>query len=290
MSRADEVLAAVAQWPGLTDKQLSQRTGIMPVPYVNAICRRLAAQRRISRVRGGEGKLINVPADAAQTSSVVDRSTTRSIPVAIPQPEGGRSAMSEDEKLHRIAQLPLARTLLVIPCSKRKEHDGPPVSVGPHLSDELPHELSDRLTQAQRATAPKARIATTTSLPAWRRYRGTFYVAADEALAAAVQRGTHVLILSGGYGVVLAAQPVGDYDAILHPGWWPQRILQDCLVAYAKRHHLTAVVGFAGGSTAYAKVIRAARWRDADAQSFLLSPELKGQGGAQKTVPQSAFR
>lgn len=46
-------------------------------------------------------------------------------------------------------------------------------------------------------------------IPAWRRYDGDFYTTAREALRKAVDRKLHVIILSGGYGVLLVNEPIG---------------------------------------------------------------------------------
>jgi hypothetical protein len=93
----------------------------------------------------------------------------------------------------------------------------------------------------------------------------------------------HVLIISGGYGLVLGAEPIGDYNATFRTGVWPARLISCCLVAYAARHRLTTVVGFAAASTDYAKPLRRASWPH-DTTAWLLSPSVVG-GGAPRRAP-----
>ena len=122
-----------------------------------------------------------------------------------------------------------------------------------------------------------------TLVPAWLRYSGRFYRAVGEALAEAVRRRLHLLILSGGYGVVLAREPIGLYEARLRAGWWPGRVLEDVLAAYARRHRLKRMYAFVSASGDYRKVVERADWKASGMEeAVLLMPE---RGGSQSSVP-----
>src|SRR6266545_6800810 len=43
---------------------------------------------------------------------------------------------------------------------------------------------------------------------------------------------SHIAILSAGYGLVSATEPIGMYNETLKTSWWPHRILERCLLAY----------------------------------------------------------
>ena len=106
-----------------------------------------------------------------------------------------------------------AKTLFVIPCSGAKQAFAGRVRNGPSILDELPSHLAKRLADARIGNVDCARIDETTMVPAWQRYGGTLYQVSGPTLGKMVDDGRHVLILSGGYGVVLASEPIGIYDA-----------------------------------------------------------------------------
>jgi hypothetical protein len=124
-------------------------------------------------------------------------------------------------------------------------------------------------------------------VPAWRRYAGGFYSVASPVLRDATAKGAHVLILSGGYGVVLATEPIGDYDRPFHSGDWPDLLVSGCLAAYAERFELASVIAIAARSTNYAAAIRRVRWPANIGSRVLISPHHIG-GGAQAVVPRAA--
>lgn len=251
------VLALIRDEPGLTDRQIRERLGTKYVAYVNQICHSLEAGGLIRRIPGPHGPLVNVPSSASPKSPIGAKENGRSAPPSgAPTVADGPAGADAWQCLRR---LDLRHTLLIIPCSAAKRPGGA-VEAGPQLASMLPREVAQRLGTAQAAAAPKAVLDTSKMLPAWRRYRGAFYRAADPALEIAMHEQSPVLILSGGYGVVLARQPIGRYNAMLRPGWWADHLLQQCLVAYAQQHGLTAVVGFAGRRTPYAHIVRSAAW------------------------------
>jgi len=169
------------------------------------------------------------------------------------------------------------RSLLVLTCSGRKESGGAP----PGLADDAawPQDLRDaRLRVLATAHADTAHV-----LPAWRRYTGTFYQHARPALASAVVAG-HVVIISGGYGIAHADEPIGWYDKVLQLDDWPSGLLESALISEAHRCGAQTMVAFASATTGYARLLRRTRWRQAGIDARLVT--ITGvTGGAMSEVP-----
>jgi len=174
--------------------------------------------------------------------------------------------------------------LVVIPCSKSKKPGGTVGRQGHEVVDGLPTSLVGDLTDARERNANLAKRGPVL-MPALTRYTGTLYGAAHEALASIASSGAHVLILSGGYGVVRADELIADYEMRFNPTMWPDRIVERTLEAYAERHGCVSVRAFAGGMTAYARVVRRTRWLRAGVQdAVLIAPDFH-RGGAMRAVP-----
>jgi hypothetical protein len=120
-------------------------------------------------------------------------------------------------------------------------------------------------------------------LPAWRRYTGTFYQHARPALADAVATG-HVAIISGGYGIVRADEPIGWYDKVLQFTDWPAGLLESALIGEAQRCGVQTVVAFASATSDYTKLLRHTPWAQAGIDARLVT--ITGvTGGAMGEVP-----
>ncbi|WP_270886260.1 hypothetical protein [Pedococcus sp. 5OH_020] len=140
--------------------------------------------------------------------------------------------------------------LLIVPCSDRKRLGGrPPEHRSDHDSD---------LGRARRHVLTRSRADESRLLPAWQRYDGNFYRAAGPMLGRVAQEG-RLIILSGGYGVLDARDPIGTYNRLLRPGDWPRGLLERTIAARATDQGLD-VVAFAGASTGYARLLRAVPW------------------------------
>ena len=124
-------------------------------------------------------------------------------------------------------------------------------------------------------------------MPAWQRYAGELYSMAVTEIAAAVDVHLPLVILSGGYGLVLAEEPIGVYDRSFRPGDWPTGLLEECLVSVATSLKCQAAMAFCASSTGYAKVVRRAKWGDAGLRATLVSPNPAGRGGAMVLVPRT---
>ncbi|HEU5155663.1 MAG TPA: hypothetical protein VFU43_01605 [Streptosporangiaceae bacterium] len=170
--------------------------------------------------------------------------------IASPVPRPGAANVAE------LLAVDPRRAMLVIPCSGDKARGGQP-NTRPTPATSWPESLSI----ARDRVWGHAPVDESNVLPAWRRYQGHFYRQARRELDAAVAAGVPVIILSGGYGLLRADEPIGIYNKVLKRSDWPQGLLESLLVDEAARVGAEAVVAFAAATTDYAKVIRRAPWR-----------------------------
>lgn len=280
MTNEEKVLRAIHRLPGLTDGELVERTGVRPHQQVNQICRRLARRGRIERRLGPVGLIVNTPAVSAGDPAPTGATTT---PQSAPPDEPARPPTSDDGVPW--GSLPPAEdALIVIPCSAAKHAGGTASPVGPHLTDELPAGLADRLRTARRAVAELAGVDESHLLPAVDRYAGTLYKRAGaELLHEAAGRS---VIVSGGYGLVLPTESIGQYNRRFFLSDWPNNLIADAIRSLAGARRARAVVAFMGFSTSYAELVRRYDWKAAGVPAYLVFPRLWRGGGAQRRVPQ----
>ncbi len=282
MSHATTILTTIGSEPGLTDRQISDCTGIAPVQQVNAVCRQLAAAGATLRVKGPQGAVVNIPISTSLPTSPPDQEISRPIPMTIP------CLVVQSGVPEQIESLDPARTLMVIPCSKSKHPGTLPTSTG-SLTDTLPHALAAELTNARTLVASRARLNTSTLCPAWLRYDGTFYRVAHGALQEAVRRQAHLVIMSGAYGLIEASDAIGDYEAPMNKRDWPNGLLNRCLAAHARSRGLTAIVAFLAETTQYAKVVRHGSWVGTGmSHVFLISPHSSDGHPGQKKITRAS--
>jgi hypothetical protein len=169
------------------------------------------------------------------------------------------------------------RSLIVLTCSARKDTGGRPSAMADPPN--WPQALQDaRAKVLATAGADASRV-----LPAWCRYTGTFYQYARPALADATTTG-HVVIISGGYGLVRADEPIAWYDKMLQLTEWPVGLLESALIEEARRCAAETVVAFASATTEYAKLLRRTPWEQAGIDARLVT--ITGvTGGAMSEVP-----
>ncbi len=270
-SHASRIMALLADSPGLNDDEIASALSIEPRQTVNQVCRRLAARGVLERTRGSAGKIINllVTAPAApERHPVPARAPARSTA------QGTGMVLTPDR---------FETTLLVIPCSKAKVRNDTATERGASLIDALAPPLATELRGTRKNVAQRISIDESTLMPAWRRYDGALYRSSQGALGELLQQGTHIIILSGGYGAVLAEEPIGLYDAVLKPAWWPNGILPRILISYAASHGISSVRAFASATSPYFRVLTATRWHEAGiTDAFLLAPEA-APGGTRKS-------
>ena len=182
----------------------------------------------------------------------------------------------------------LREILLIIPCSAKKARFDNVRETGPQISHYLPADLTDQLDRARARVREGARVDERTLVPAWQRYDGYFYTAAREALSAAIRMGVHVLIVSGGYGVLLADELIGDYSARFDLTCWPEDLLEKVIASYARHHRLKHMRAFLSASSDDRKLVERVHWRAAGVDdAVLLIPKFLQQGDARIVVPRT---
>jgi hypothetical protein len=179
-------------------------------------------------------------------------------------------------------------SLMIVPCSGGKRSGGSATVQGPSTLDVLPSDLGSALRNARNRLAASANLDESLLLPAWRRYTGNFYKASGASLADAVVGNVPVVIISGGYGVVLADEPIGMYGQRFSLSDWPSGLLERCLLALAKHFGVTQVVSFCAHTTGYSKLLRRVPWRTGGIDAIAISPYLEHAGGAQVFVPRAS--
>ena len=180
-----------------------------------------------------------------------------------------------------LPHLELAETLLVLPCSSKKK------SVvctgdddGASVLDFLPQPLAEELSARRTENAVVAKVDESTLLQAIERYVGHLYVAVRPAFSRLSRSGAAVLIVSGGYGIVLARERIGAYDLAYKASLWPNDLIGRCLAKYAESVRANTVVGLFSETTQYAKTFRRAPWTGR--RVFLITPE-RTRGAMVKT-------
>ncbi len=153
MSYSHTIRALITAEPGLTDLQISEKTGITPVQQVNAVCRRLADARVTSRQHGFGGAVVNLPAASSTLKDVVT-------PLRKGSNQSDSMAVTHSvEATEQLRHLTPAETLIVLPCSGAKVPGRAPSASRP-ITALLPDALAAELTQARGAIVSKAHLAT----------------------------------------------------------------------------------------------------------------------------------
>lgn len=283
MTNADRILAALGRHGPLSDAMLRKLSGVEPHQQVNQICRRLAAQGQIRRSQSVGGPIVNQLAPGPIAGRMAD-------PLSAPSPSRPRPTTPTTTARLPAPSAPVNtdRCLFVLPCSARKASHGTVDLDGPSVLDMLPAELGSRLAKARAALAPAAHLDEARLLPANMRYNGTFYATSGRALEHSITGQGPVVIISGGYGLVLSHEPIGTYDRRFALSDWPRSLLEDCLIAIAARSGVERVLAFCSRTTSYADLIRGVGWRQHGLQAALVAPALGGRRGAQVLVPRAA--
>jgi hypothetical protein len=143
--------------------------------------------------------------------------------------------------------------------------------------------LANELAHARHNVSARIFINESTLMPAWRRYNGLLYQNAREAIPDLMRAGARVVILSAGYGAIAATEPIGVYNEVLRPSWWPDHILERVLVTYALHHRLRSVRAFCAATGPYQTILRRVCWRKAAVDDALLLTPPAGPGGIRKS-------
>lgn len=261
---AQRILDLLANRSALDDDEISTTLNIKPRQQVNQICRRLERDGLVRREHGLRGKIVNIvlrrTGDANICPAVPQATVIENKPDRQPSAAAGQNPSIHD----------LAGTVVILPCSGKKMHGGSIWISGYRITDFLPPDLSNELLDARSRVRSAAKVNETRLMPAWQRYTGSLYRIGEHALENLIRHNCHVLVLSGGYGVVLATELIGYYEAVLNLKWWPNRLLERVIEAYLGTHHLPSARAFASRTTAYQKVIRGVSWRAAGVGDALL--------------------
>jgi hypothetical protein len=275
MNNAHRIIEAVRMRGPLDDDELSMHTSILPRQQVNQICRRLQAKGVLSRELGPKGKIVNVLTLAHQCELPATPSIDRP-KVLWPS----KSNDPRDSPQHSVRVSDPRRALIVICCSKRKDNTPRPAAAkGQSIVDYLPEPLAERLRKARCEVARKAGLDESNLVPAWRRYTGHLYQAAGQTIERAVDEGTHVVIVSGAYGILLSDEPIGFYDRKFSRLDWPGGLLEEVLLAFVEFQNLKCIRAFASATSEYEKLLEQVRWRDARVDdAWLFVPEKSRAG------------
>jgi hypothetical protein len=278
-TNTDRIIQALHQWPGLDDDELERRADVHPRQQVNQICRRLEQQGVLKRIIGTNGKIGNVLLGSQAPTSLASPSGP-STPERFTsfRPSGFVAELDRDNRNAVETAADVSSTFFVIPCSSTKVSSLAARETGPSLLKVLPPALAQRLRHARDAMRVPAHIDETTLLPAWRRYGGTLYQTAARALADAEDRRLNVLIVSGGYGLVLADEPIGYYDALFRLSSWPRGLLEEILTDYAQSRKLSNVRAITSSTGDYRKLLTRVRWAAAGIDDALLLSPRAGPG------------
>lgn len=173
-------------------------------------------------------------------------------------------------------------TLIVLPGSTAgADNDGPGGSAP--VTEALPGPLAEELCGARSRNAERAGLDEEDLVPAWRRYSGPLFSRLDPIVTRSWQAGSHVLIISGAYGVVTAGELIGRYKARFTPSWWPAGLVPRCLAAYAASQQLHRVLALASRTGAEARAIRSIDWGNTEVNdAWLLSPIVRGRGASRR--------
>ncbi len=193
-------------------------------------------------------------------------------------------------------------TLLLIPCSKEKAMSGR-AYVGPSFPGAIETDqgraLQERRVAVHSALYADARIDQNPAcmLPAIDRYApGNLYRVAHGAIKRAKKDGVRIVILSGGYGLLLPDEPTRLYDKKLRLQDWGERgaILKQSLSSYVmaqtSRQKLEKVVAVMSNSSPYAELVRMMEreggWAKLGLTGQLFVPLAEG-GGSGGKVPRA---
>jgi hypothetical protein len=269
-THAQRIIALLSERSGLDDDEIASALSIDPRQTVNQICRQLAASGFLQRGRGSTGKIVN---SIGQASIPIVRVAPRT-PRATPEAKVA-------ERLFDGSLVPadFTRTLLIIPCSGAKRDYREVGRAGPAIEQSLPDDLATELHTARQSVKALVHFDERLLIPAWQRYDGSLYGAGRGALGDLISAGMHVIIISGGYGVVLAQEPIARYGARLELSSWPNHLLERVLIVYAQRYGIVSVRAFVSATGPYVTLLKRVRWRDAGISDvLLLTPEAKPGG------------
>lgn len=181
----------------------------------------------------------------------------------------------------------LSTTLLLIPCSAGKAGDWPVALPARHLTDFLSPQFVALLKEGRERAFAKTSLDTSSkAMPAIALYSGQPYATPKfrDLLLADLRRGLHCLIISGGYGLLRAEEPIQAYQAHMSQTrtiW--KHLLPEILRHYVQRNGITRTFG--AFSSVYASVVPN-NLTDDDWRAVPVHDSIKDHGAALRVVPE----
>jgi hypothetical protein len=179
------------------------------------------------------------------------------------------------------------KTLLVIPCSGAKR-PGYKSTAPRSILSALDPANAVALANARQALSQIASINEETVMPAYLRYHGQLYQQCSASIGRVITTGQRVLIVSGGYGLLVADEPIGLYDKRFALSDWPMGLLETCIEDYTRHEEIRSVIAVMSDTTGYAKLVRSVNWKRAALTTNLVSPIAEGGGPWLKCLARKA--
>ncbi len=109
-------------------------------------------------------------------------------------------------------------------------------------------------------------------MPAWRRYNGRLYKAAGSSLQRYVGANLPLVIVSGGYGVILGTEDIAYYDREFRPADWRGGLVAEAVASHARTISAEPVIALVSASTGYGKSLTRHGWRSSGVSLHIVSP------------------
>jgi len=182
--------------------------------------------------------------------------------------------------------------LLIFPCSASKEgHATTKPIPSARIKDFISRKSANELLAAWDKVFKDKKTETSIMLDsplvqALALYTGNQFRVRDfkDRVAEAIRSGIHCLIISGGYGLIRAEEPIHSYETTITDTkkYW-KGVIPEVLADYIERNQISRV--FIGCSSSYVGILKKGGW-SGDAEVFWCIPRLpKGAGGAMVKVP-----
>lgn len=184
-------------------------------------------------------------------------------------------------------------TLLILPCSKRKNPPkSPVVSLGSRTVLDVLQRTASQLQQGRRGCAASVDWSSA-EFAALDYYDGHLYRVSylREKLARELTSGNvGTLILSGAYGVVLAEERIHKYDRHMDAGYWLRLRLNEVIGEFVEQTASQRVYIFLAAKSPYVKIIERVNWGQLKAmrqvrEAMFVTVNSDGLNGAQQIVP-----
>lgn len=179
--------------------------------------------------------------------------------------------------------------LLIVPCSQSKKGENSVIAVR-SIDDFISPETLELLHSARRSAflRPETTLdVESDAIPALFRYSGNMWSVEGfrEALKEAVSNGLHVLVESGGYGLIRIEEKIQNYEASMNrtaPVW--RSVLPLVLSNYILRNAINSI--FVAGSGQYLQILRRGKWWGTK-ECRWFEARMSGQGNRYQIVPRA---